>query len=215
MGNINFKEVNDLAKTNKDAYKEMLRRIKLAQNGDEQQTLDILNACEKIIFASAHKYLKSVNELIKFEDLVDSATFAVLEAIRDFKEDSGMVFTSYAFMRIKGRIKHDFYSEMTKNNIKVFSLNETLEDNELDELVDCIEDEKADVLKKVMLTDKSEKIYKALENLKPQHKEILILKYIEGLSQKEIADKLGLTVSVVNRRCEYARKLIAKQVKRL
>ena len=190
----------------------MLRRIILAQNGDEEQTLDILNACEKIIFASAHKYSKSVNELIKFEDLVDSATFAVLEAIRDFKEDSGMVFTSYAFMRIKGRIKHDIYSEMTKNNIKVFSLNETLDNNELDQLADCIEDEKADVLNALFRNVKSEELLKAIKTLKPNHQQVISMYYFKNMSQKEIAHELGVTVNTVNRRIEYARKLLSERI---
>lgn len=55
----------------------------------------------------------------------------------------------------------------------------------------------ADVLKKIVQTELIKTIYDELENLPEKQREVFLLSFIEGLSSKEISDKLHITVTAV------------------
>ncbi|MFH1531596.1 MAG: sigma-70 family RNA polymerase sigma factor [Pseudomonadota bacterium] len=50
------------------------------------------------------------------------------------------------------------------------------------------------------------KVNQALERLSPKHKQIVILREVEGLSYQEIADVLGISIGTVMSRLFHARK---------
>jgi RNA polymerase sigma-70 factor (ECF subfamily) len=54
------------------------------------------------------------------------------------------------------------------------------------------------------------RIMDAMETLSPEHRRIVLLREIEGLSYKEIADSLGLAEGTVMSRLFYARKKLQK-----
>ena len=55
-------------------------------------------------------------------------------------------------------------------------------------------------------------IERALEQLPEEIKEIVILFFFQGLKQKEIADLLNITLSLVKYRVSKAKELLAKQL---
>lgn len=52
----------------------------------------------------------------------------------------------------------------------------------------------------------SRKIEDALDKLSPKHREVLVLREIEGLSYQEIADTVGISIGTVMSRLFHARK---------
>ena len=58
-------------------------------------------------------------------------------------------------------------------------------------------------------------ITQALRNLSPLHRRILLLRWIEGLSYKEIAQRLGCSVGTVMSRLHYARKYLHQHIRLL
>lgn len=58
-------------------------------------------------------------------------------------------------------------------------------------------------------------IYRALFSLKPKYRIIVILKDIEGLSYKEIAEQVGCSTGTLGTRLKRARKLLARKLEHL
>ena len=57
-----------------------------------------------------------------------------------------------------------------------------------------------------------QKVYRCINSLKPKYKEVIFLRYAEGLDIPEIAEILGITVSNVKVRLHRAIKLIKKEI---
>jgi len=58
-------------------------------------------------------------------------------------------------------------------------------------------------------------IAQALRSLSPLHRRVLLLRWIEGLSYKEIAQRLGCSVGTVMSRLHYARKYLHQHIRLL
>ncbi|GMV79406.1 MAG: RNA polymerase sigma factor SigE [Planctomycetota bacterium] len=55
-------------------------------------------------------------------------------------------------------------------------------------------------------------VLEALRDLRDDYREIIELKHIEGLSYKEIADRLGMTVSAVGEKLSRVRKMLERKL---
>jgi RNA polymerase sigma-70 factor (ECF subfamily) len=60
-----------------------------------------------------------------------------------------------------------------------------------------------------------EEVVRAIEELSPEHREIVTLKYVSDLSYEEVAEVLGLSVSAAKMRALRARDLLARRLARL
>jgi RNA polymerase sigma-70 factor (ECF subfamily) len=53
-----------------------------------------------------------------------------------------------------------------------------------------------------------------LETLPQDHKEILLLRYVEGFSYKKIAELLGINISSVGERLSRVRNILRERLKK-
>ncbi len=58
----------------------------------------------------------------------------------------------------------------------------------------------------------AQQIREAMDKLPPKHREILILRELEGLAYQEIADTLGISIGTVMSRLHHARKKMQKRL---
>ncbi|MCF6138492.1 RNA polymerase sigma factor [Pseudalkalibacillus berkeleyi] len=56
-------------------------------------------------------------------------------------------------------------------------------------------------------------LYEAMEQLKESHREALVLKYVEGFSEKEMSSILDISISAVKSRLFQARKLLKEELR--
>jgi RNA polymerase sigma-70 factor (ECF subfamily) len=63
--------------------------------------------------------------------------------------------------------------------------------------------------------ERIELLYRALDRISPPHREVLVLKYLEGLVYDEIADVIGENRGTVRSRLHYAKKAMAEAMRRL
>jgi RNA polymerase sigma-70 factor (ECF subfamily) len=63
--------------------------------------------------------------------------------------------------------------------------------------------------------DRAELIHKALDFLSPEHREVLVLRFLEGLSLEEIAEALRCRLGTVKSRLHYAKRILRQEVERL
>jgi RNA polymerase sigma-70 factor (ECF subfamily) len=57
-------------------------------------------------------------------------------------------------------------------------------------------------------------VHEALNRISPAHREVLVLRFIEGLSYDQIAEVVECSVGTVRSRLHYARATIAKQLEK-
>lgn len=73
-----------------------------------------------------------------------------------------------------------------------------------------IVDEKTSVTNEVELLLQNEELYDAIEELKPEHRILIIMFYLEEKTYKEISKELHLTEQIVTQRLARARKKLQK-----
>ena len=70
-------------------------------------------------------------------------------------------------------------------------------------LSDILTSDEEHVMDKMIRNEETKNLYKAVNNLKPREKEIIVLRYglfdSEALTQKEVADLLGISQSYISR----------------
>ena len=127
------------------------------------------------------------------EEILQDTLFAFLEAIRDFEGKSNIQTFLFSICQHKiidfyrrKKIRHAVFSQMPQLEALISPL--LSPEEELD------------------VTLAKEKIHTVLGRLLPRHRQILVLKYIEGHSVSEIADKLALTFKSVESQLFRARK---------
>ena len=60
----------------------------------------------------------------------------------------------------------------------------------------------------------AERVHEALEQLSPPHREVLTLRFLEGLNLQEIADVVGCGLGTVKSRLHYAKRSLRRQIER-
>jgi RNA polymerase sigma-70 factor (ECF subfamily) len=63
--------------------------------------------------------------------------------------------------------------------------------------------------------DSAELVHQALERLSPEHREVLLLRFLEGLSVEDIARAVGCGAGTVKSRLHYARQALRHHVEKL
>ena len=84
-----------------------------------------------------------------------------------------------------------------------------------DETIVLIRDKKSTPENKLLRTERQEIILKAINELKPKFKEVIILCEIEGFSYEECANKLKCPLGTVKSRLYNAKKELAEKLKDL
>lgn len=127
------------------------------------------------------------------EEILQDTLFAFLEAIRDFEGKSNVTTFLFSICQHKiidfyrrKKIKHAVFSQMPQLEALISPL--LSPEEELD------------------VTVAREKIHTVLNKMLPRHRQILVLKYVEGHSVEEIAKKLTLTFKSVESQLFRARK---------
>jgi RNA polymerase sigma-70 factor (ECF subfamily) len=82
---------------------------------------------------------------------------------------------------------------------------QTLELDETIEAPDCTEGQ-------VEAIEDAAKLHRCLERLKPLHREVLLLKFLEGMSYEQIADVLECNVGTVRSRIFHARLALKNEM---
>jgi len=118
----------------------------------------------------------------------------------------------------QGNLK-SWISTIAKNVSKDYlksSYRKTLQNSTSDDVVIAsIKDNKVTPAGKFEAKLRQKTIIKAIENLKPTFKQVIIMYEINGLSYEEIAQKLNCPLGTVKSRLYNAKKILAEELKNL
>ena len=128
----------------------------------------------------------------------------LLKGVQTFKMDKNIKLATYASRCIENEIL--MYLRKTYRIRQEVSLDEVLSiDSEGNEMVlsDILTSDEEHVMDKMIKNEEIHNLYKAVDNLKPREKEIIVLRYglydNDALTQKEVADLLGISQSYISR----------------
>lgn len=163
-----------------------------------------LNRFEEVVFphlAAAYNLARWLSHNDQdAEDIVQEATLRAFKFFGSFKGGDGHVW----FLTI---IRNTFYSQLSQKNKQEFN---TIFD---EELFGNSSDQQAlnpEVL--YIRNADSRQLKEALMELPPEYREVIILREIEELPYKEIADILGIPIGTVMSRLARARKRLQQRL---
>lgn len=138
------------------------------------------------------------------EDLISIGTLGLIKAISTFKCDKNIKLATYASRCIENEILM-FLRKKSKMKVEV-SLDEPLKmDYDGNELLlsDVLGSDPNEINESLLMDEKKEALYKAIEGLKQREKLILKMRFglfdTEEMTQKDVADTLGISQSYISR----------------
>ena len=144
------------------------------------------------------------NDIYNLEDLISIGTLGLIKGINTYKTDKNIKLATYASRCIENEIL--MYLRKKQRQKTEVSLDEPLnKDNDGNELLlsDVISDEPTHLIDEINFEEDKKSLQECLQELKPREKEILEMRFglndNEELTQKEVADFLGISQSYISR----------------
>ena len=158
----------------------------------------------KQIIDNNKEHVKNIIKLItkeNNEDLEQEVYIKVWKNSNNYKECGS--FKSW-ICTIAKNISKDYLKSANRKR----DINSTSDE----QVVNKISDTKANPEQNVIRTFRKKRIKKAIDNLKPKFKEIIIMYEINGLSYDEISKKLNIPIGTVKSRLYNAKKILAEEL---
>jgi RNA polymerase sigma factor (sigma-70 family) len=134
------------------------------------------------------------------EDLVQEATLRAFKFFEGFKGEDGRMW----FLTI---VRNTFYTQLPQKRKQALT---TIFDEEIN--AGSSEELNPEVL--LLRNADTERLKEALADLPPEYREVIVLRVMEELSYKEIADLIGIPIGTVMSRLARSRKRLQEQLER-
>ena len=167
--------------------------VEFAMADDHDAFAEIIRRHKERLMRSAYLMLRNTEDAY---DVVQNSFIKAFKKLKQFRNESSLYTWLYSIMR---NCALDFMRE--RNNLVVNSL----EDNFI---TNTIYDKDSSAEKEIINNELHEVIIQAIDQLPKKQKEIIILREIENLSYKEIADLLKCNEGTVMSRLYYARETL-------
>ncbi len=156
-----------------------LERIKAAQAGDKEALVELLREIETSLYRTAFYMLGNEQDAL---DATQEALIKIYKNIGSFEQKAK--FLTWA-QRIVTNVCID-KCRQTKNNISIDEHEYVLQDQAVNDVEDAME--------RSYLVDE---IRLAIEKLPENHRTVIVMRYIQDMSYKEIADNIDLPINTV------------------
>jgi len=143
-----------------------------------------------------NKCLSFVSSKEEAQDLAHDIFVKLFVKLNTFKGDSKFSTWLYAFT-------YNFCVNYTQRTLKNHKKTKSLDENTEGEVIEEISDEQINILK-------AEKLAKSLQKISPEDKAMLLMKYQDDFSIKDIADAYDLGESAVKMRLSRAKMNLIK-----
>lgn len=181
--------------------------VKRAKEGDETAFSELY---EKTVKRAYFYTLKSIKNEAEAKDILQNAYISCFNNIDQLKDDAK--FENWLTVSISRKIKNYFNRSKVDKSTTVFSHLDKEEDGLL--FVESIEDKTAEFQPKsqVDYDELKQAMAEIIDELKPDQRMAVLLYYFEGLSIKEVADSLDMSVSAIKSKLNYSRNKMKEKV---
>ena len=173
--------------------------IEASQAGDPRALDELVRRNQDRVYSFAMRMCRNVEDA---KDILQETFLGVVRSIRDFRAESR--FSTWLY-----RIAHNVVYDWTrKKRIEgVGELNdEVFERDRIDPASATTPDAGESPDEAMARSELRVKIEAALAKLSPEHREVVLLKDVQGLAYKEIAEVMGSSIGTVMSRLFYARQ---------
>lgn len=191
--------------------------IDLLEKDDEYAKQKLIEHNLRLVVYVAKKFASSE---IDVEDLISIGSLGLIKAINSYKSDKNIKIATYASKCIENEIL--MYLRKISKQKQIVSLDEPLNvDSEGNELIlfDLIPSETDCPQEDVEKMTEKEILWKVINKLNAREKEIMVLRFGlsggEELTQKEVADNLGISQSYISRLEKKIVVRIKKEINKL
>ena len=176
---------------------EEVQLIKKAQHGDRDAFAQLLERYEKQVY---HQVLRMVSSPEDAADMTQEAFLKVWQGLPSFQGDSS--FSTWLY-RLTNNVCIDFLRREKKRRGDA-----SLDDEERD-LASALADPAPTPEQKLEQQELHKAVAEGLDRLSEEHRQVLVLREINGLSYEEIGRVLDLTPGTVKSRIARARLTLA------
>ena len=183
--------------------KNLIELIRLAQADDERALAEIVKRYQ-------HKVYDSFSALNPKGDLTDLTQEALTKMSKSIK----LLKNPNSFNSWLQRIVHNiFYDTLKRHNTKSKSnIENPIKSLDEGEFGPCVIDERKTPDENSLACELKQKINKAIEELPPLFKTIILLREIDGLTYEEIAETTNMNINTVKTRIARARVKLKKEL---
>lgn len=170
-----------------------------AQNGDKSAFGELVNRYYEMVYAISYGVLENREQS---RDVTQEVFLKVYNTIRAFKGDSK--FKTWLY-----RVAMNAAIDQSRKKKPAYSLDEVREGEEDGKPTD-IPDERAKPRDEIYQQELKVLFRKALKELSPEHRAVLVLREWQDMSYEEISETLGIQLGTVMSRLHYAKKKLAE-----
>lgn len=180
--------------------------VERTQQGDQQAFSQLFAKYQKKVFNLSFRF---VNDYEEAKDLTQEIFVRVYNGIKNFRRDAS--FSTWLYCIAANTCKNKLRSWKSRPNL--ISLDETIE-TEDDEMTRQVEDKSSPTpLAETETKEIQDQVQVAISSLSAEHREVIILRDIEGCSYEEIAANLGYNLGTVKSRLSRARLELKDKLK--
>lgn len=185
--------------------------IEKIRNGDPNAEMEIIESNKALIYKIIKDYYYASKNTLDMEDVYQAGCLGLIKAVRNFKPELGNKFVTYAYYLIRGEVQRIYEEhakrEMTMSDIQIRNSDGLVMESQ--EAMDYIRYERKDwedEWNHHKTTDDKIMVDDLLKKVTPLQKKILVYRYYDDLSQKEIGELINKSQVFVSREEKRARK---------
>lgn len=179
--------------------------------GDKAAELEIVESNKALIYKIIKDYYYASNNPHDMEDVFQAGCLGLLKAVKNYKPELGNKFVTYAYYIIRGEVQR-VYEDHSKRELPISEVQIRNMDGhimESQEAMDYIRAGRKDgesAWSTLNHTDDRLLVEDLLKYVSPLQREILVYRYFEDLSQKEIGERINKSQVFVSREEKKARQ---------
>lgn len=175
---------------------EELKWIEKAKLGDMESFEKLIVSHEKMVYNVAYRMMNNQEDAL---DLSQEVFIKAFRKMKDFNEKSS--FSTWIYRITVNACIDEMRKRKGKQNFSIDQVLEGENGNYEQQFVSKEETPEETILKQ----EKQSEILNALNTLSEEHKTVIILRELQGLSYEEIAETVGMTLGTVKSRISRAR----------
>jgi len=169
--------------------------IKKAKNGDTDSFEALILSCKEKAYNIALRYVQNEEDAL---DVLQESFIKIYRHLSKFNEQSR--FDTWVY-----RIVVNTCNDMLRKNKKITYLDQVYKNEEDEEIVVEIADNSAGPEELLERKEEGSYIFDCLNKLNDEHREIVVLRDINGFSYEEIAEILDCSIGTVKSKISRAR----------
>lgn len=174
---------------------EELSLVRRAQGGDADAFRCLVDIYDRRLLYFVRRFLKDSDRGL---DVLQEIWLTMLRKLPSLRSPEAFRVWLY-------QIAHDRVVDVVRRNTR----EERLQKTAFEQLTERNGDDPAWAL------EQAEFVHRALEQLTPEHREVLVLRFLEDMTLEEIAAAVGCNLGTVKSRLHYARQAVRRESERL